>query len=268
MKSVFLGCTRFSLQILQHLLKNDLAPHLVITIPQEFSISYSDTKVKNYNYADLSSVCQKEGIPLLFVDSGQGIKLTTHREAIAAVQPDVILVMGWYYVVPRSIRELARQGAWGIHASLLPKYAGGAPLVWAILQGEKETGITLFRLGDGMDDGDIIAQKKIKINHTDTIKEVYHKATKAAQKVLVQTLKNPEKVRFTPQDPSKIEYYPQRKPEDGEIDTSWDGIRMYNFIRAQAPPYPGAFLRTKDGYKIIIEKCRLEKVNKPSSEQK
>ena len=70
-----------------------------------------------------------------------------------------MLILGWFYKVPKSIRDLSKLGAWGIHASLLPKYAGGSPLTWAIINGEKQTGITLFRLDDGIDDGDIISQK-------------------------------------------------------------------------------------------------------------
>ena len=68
-----------------------------------------------------------------------------------------MLFIGWYYIVPKSLRSLAKYGAWGIHASLLPKYAGGAPLSWAIINGEKKTGVTLFKLESGIDNGDIFS---------------------------------------------------------------------------------------------------------------
>jgi methionyl-tRNA formyltransferase len=70
-------------------------------------------------------------------------------------------------------------------------------------------------------------------------------------------LKQPEEITFTPQDKSAIKVYPQRKPEDGEINPEWPARKIYDFIRAQAPPYPGAFIRTTDGKKIIIERARL-----------
>lgn len=152
-------------------------------------------------------------------------------------------------MLPKSTRELTRYGAWGIHASLLPKYAGGAPLNWAIINGEKETGVTLFRMDDGVDDGDIISQKSFLIEFEDTINEIYQKATIASKEILNEVLLNIDNIKFKPQDKRKIEIYPQRKPDDGEIDLSKTSIEIYNFIRAQSSPYPGAFIKTVDGKK-------------------
>lgn len=260
MNIVFLGCTKFSKRILDALIKSKFKPKLVFSIPETFSISYSPERVKNYNYFDMESYCTQLGINVISIDSGKGEKTQNFVKEIKSVKPDVILVMGWYYMVPRKVRELARYGAWGIHASLLPDYAGGAPLVWAIINGESRTGVTLFRLSDGVDDGDIIDQSSFDINFTDTIKDVYEKATRHSIKILIKNLKNIEYVNFFPQDKTKIKIYPQRKPADGEIDFEKGGIEIYNFIRAQVPPYPGAYFVTKDGYKIVIEKARIEKI--------
>ncbi len=103
-------------------------------------------------------------------------------------------------MVPKAIREIPTYGAWGIHASLLPKYAGGAPLVWAIIEGEKETGITLFKMDSGVDDGDIIEQRNFPIASTDTIKEVYDKATLASKKVLSTVFSKNYILNFKKQD--------------------------------------------------------------------
>lgn len=257
MKIVFLGATQFSRELLLHLLSNDIKPERLFTIPREFNISYSDTKVRNYNYANLPEIAAQYGIACYEVESTTGKRINDYYDDLAALQPDVILVMGWYYMVPKKIRDIARYGTWGIHASLLPKYAGGAPLVWAIINGEKETGVSLFKLDDGVDDGDIIAQQVIPIAFEDSIQEVYAKVTEASKGILVSALQNIETIKFIPQDKSKIEVWPQRKPEDGEIDLSWPAERIYNFIRAQSPPYPGAFIKTADGTKIIIEKAKL-----------
>lgn len=255
---VFLGATRFSRAILEHLLKHGISVQMVFSIPREFNISYSGTKVTNYNYSDLSGICREKGIPIRYVESGSVQTLKNYHEQIRSISPDIILAMGWFYMVPREIRDLAKLGVWGIHASLLPNYAGGAPLVWAIIEGREQTGVTLFRFDDGVDDGDLIAQKKIIIKPTDTIKEVYRRATSASKSILLKTLKALPKIQFKPQDKSNIRVYPQRKPEDGQIDFAWDAVRIYNFIRAQSSPYPGAFIRTNDGHKLIIEKARLE----------
>lgn len=259
MKIVFLGCTKFSKDLLENLLENNINISAIFTIPEEFDISYSDNKVKNYNYVDFSEISKNYNIPLYFVNSSEN-KISNYKKIIEDIQPDVILVMGWYYMVPKSIREIAKYGAWGIHASLLPKYAGGAPLVWAMINGEEKTGVTLFKLDDGVDDGDIIGQVEIKIDFEDTIKEVYEKATIVSKEILYSSLINVKNIEFIKQDKSKIEVFPQRSPKDGEIDFNKSGLEIYNFIRAQAPPYPGAFFKTKDGKKIVIEKVRIEDV--------
>lgn len=97
------------------------------------------------------------------------------------------------------------------------------------INGEKETGVTLFRMEDGVDDGDLIAQTSFTIDFKDTIKEVYEKATSESKKILVSILSNINEVNFTIQDKSKIEIYPQRKPEDGEIDWNDDIENIYNY---------------------------------------
>ena len=258
MKIVFLGATKFSEEILGHLLQKEISVEAIFTIPIEFNISYSAEKVRNYNFADLVSLAEKNHIPSYQVTSEKGKKLSDFYSAIEKIKPDVILVIGWYFMVPKKIRILAKHGAWGIHASLLPSYAGGAPLVWAIINGEKETGTTLFRLDEGVDSGDIIAQEKIVIGDLDTIKEIYDKVTEASKRILLESLLAADSIQYMPQPKSDIKIYPQRKPSDGEIDLTLPGWEMYNFIRAQVPPYPGAFIRTIDGKKIIIDKVRLE----------
>lgn len=260
MRVVFFGATKFSEEILMHLLRNAVSVEAIFTIPEEFGISYSQTKVRNYNYADLPLIARSNNIPCYFVDSaGEGRKTSDYMQVIADLKPDVILVTGWYYMVTKSIRDLATYGAWGIHASMLPDYAGGAPLVWAIINGEKETGVTLFRLDDGVDDGDIIAQERIEIGPEDSIREVYNRVTEASKDMLLNVLTRPHaEIEFKAQDKTKIKVFPQRRPDDGELDLSKPAKQLYDFIRAQSAPYPGAFFRTVDGKKLIIEKARIE----------
>lgn len=259
MKVVFFGATKFSEEVLIHLIENGIIPSCLFTIPQEFSISYSSTKVKNYNYSDLEIIANENNIPCYYIESSEsGKKTNDYFDVINEIKPDVILIMGWYYMVPKKIRDIASYGAWGIHGSMLPNYAGGAPLVWAIISGESETGVTLFKLQDGVDDGDIIEQQIIKIEETDSIKEVYEKVTIVSKEILLNSLKNISKIIFKPQDKSKIKVYPQRKPQDGELDLTKTAKELYDFIRAQSSPYPGAFIKTIDGKKLIIEKARIE----------
>jgi methionyl-tRNA formyltransferase len=248
----FFGATKFSEYLLNKLLElNNIEVVSVFYIPEMFSISYSSAPVKNSNYADLKSISQFHNISSYEVDSVSGKRIQDYESIIKNQNLDVILVLGWYYMVPKSIRNLSKLGAWGIHASMLPNYAGGAPLVWAIINGEKETGVTLFKLNDGVDDGDIISQKSISIEDNDTILEVYEKAKYISAIILEEVLTNIDKIKFLPQDKSKIQVFPQRKPEDGVIDWSKNTKQIKDFIRAQSKPYPGAYTIIGDK-KVVI----------------
>lgn len=257
MRIIFLGATRFSAEILEYLLSQHIRVTCIFTIPEKFRISYSKRKVKNFNYADLSLIARRHKIKLYRIDSLRGKRISDYSDAIERIRPDVIIAAGWYYIVPKKIRDMAKYGAWGIHASLLPRYAGGAPLVWAMINGEKKAGVTLFKLSDGVDDGDIISQKSFPISLDDTVKDAYDKATVITKEILAKALKNITRIKPKPQDRSRIEVYPQRIPEDGEIDLKQNALDVYNFIRAQSFPYPGAFIRAKDDKKIIIERARI-----------
>lgn len=259
MRVIFLGCTKFSEEILKSVMAmEEIEIVAIFSIPKQFKISYADSDVVNKNYVDLSLYAKELEIPFIEINSVKGRTLNDHLELIESLKPDVTLVMGWYYMVGSKIRNLSKFGAWGIHASLLPNYAGGAPLVWAMINGEKETGVTLFRLSNGVDDGDIIAQSTISIEEEDTIKEVYEKATIASKKILSKTLVSGG-FSFTPQDKSKIRVYPQRSPEDGKIDWTWEPERIRDFIRAQSKPYPGAWTVIGDK-KVIIWSANIENI--------
>ena len=257
MKIVFFGCTKFSAEVLTYLLKNKADIRAIFSIPEYFNISYSKEKVRNSNFSDLKPIAKKNKIPFYEIDSIVGMKTSDYKSTIEAINPDLILVLGWYFMVPKVIRDIPTFGSWGIHASLLPNYAGGAPLVWAIIEGQKETGVTLFRMESGVDDGDIIAQEKFAISENDTIKEVYENATKTSLKILSTVLNEAYEIKYTKQDKTKIKIYPQRSPKDGLLDWTWDTERIKNFIRAQTKPYPGAFF-ISNGKKITIWDAKIE----------
>jgi methionyl-tRNA formyltransferase len=252
-KIIFMGCTNFSKEVLLSLLENKFTVEAIFSIPEKFRISYSKNKIKNYNYAGLNDVAKKYNIDFFEVKSSKDT--ANFYKTIHDISPDIILVVGWYYIVPRRIREIAKYGAWGIHASLLPSYRGGAPLVWAIINGEKKAGVTLFRLDDSVDSGDIIAQKSFPIDFEDTIGSVYLKATVSSKQIILNAIKDADNVRFLPQAYKSLVSYSQRKPEDGKINLGDPALKVYNFIRAQSKPYPGAFSSVM-GKKIIFWKIK------------
>lgn len=240
MRTVFFGANDLGYQCCERLLERGENLVGLFTIPREFRISYSpDAPVTNVLFRDFHELGSRYRIPVVDVTG----KMASHTDAVRELKPDLIVVIGWYYMIPRTIRELASKGCVGIHASLLPLYRGGAPLVWAMINGEREAGVTLFHFADGVDDGDVIAQKSFPIEATDTIRELLGKATRASVEIAeeyVPRIAAGTALR-TPQDHSRATVVPQRNPADGLIDWSWDAERIDRFIRAQTRPYPGAY---------------------------
>jgi len=146
-------------------------------------------------------------------------------------------------MLPMSVLRHARLGAFNMHGSLLPKYRGRAPLNWAIVKGERETGVTLHEMVEKPDAGRIVEQEAVPIGPDDTALEVFQRMTDAAQAVLERSLPALVKgaARFKPNDLSRGSYYGRRRPEDGRIDWSKSAQEIHNLVRAVAPPFPGAF---------------------------
>jgi methionyl-tRNA formyltransferase len=254
MRIVFLGANKIGYKCCKFIIEKNIADIVgILTIPKIFNISYSNTPVKNYLYKNFHIFESKYGIPVIEVTK----KMNQYQDTIKILKPDFILVIGWYYMVPKSIRDLAPLGCAGIHASLLPNYRGGAPLVWSIINGEKKTGVTFFYLSDGVDNGDIIAQEEFIITKRDNINKILNKAEKASINILKNYLPliAEGKAPRIQQNNSLATIYPQRKPEDGKIDWSKSIFEIYNFIRAITKPYPGAFTFIENE-KIIIWKAQ------------
>jgi methionyl-tRNA formyltransferase len=222
----------------------------ILGTPQRVRLAAGESRRISTHF-DFAPLAARRGWPLALVDGPEEASGCTAR--VRGWRPELILVLGWYFKVPREIRELAERGCLGIHASLLPKYRGGAPIPWAIIQGETRTGVTLFHLDDELDAGDVVAQSAFAIEADDTCATVYAKAEAASIDILKQTL--PALADGTaprrPQDSAEATWFPQRRPEDGLIDWSWDARRLRNFIRAQTHPYPGAFYY-QGGEKVTV----------------
>ena len=165
------------------------------------------------------------------------------ERAVAQAKPDLIFSLYYRSMLPMSVLRHARLGAFNMHGSLLPKYRGRAPLNWAILKGERETGVTLHEMVEKPDAGRIVDQQAVPIGPDDTAVEVFHRMTDAAEAVLKRSLPAVVKgqVQFKPNDLSRGSYYGRRRPEDGRIDWSKSAQEIHNLVRAVAPPFPGAF---------------------------
>ncbi len=162
---------------------------------------------------------------------------------IEALAPDYVLSLYYRSLLEERLLALGRWGALNMHGSLLPKYRGRAPINWAILRGESETGATLHYMVRKPDAGPIIDQERVPIGIDDTALSVSLAVADAAVRVLTRSLPRlaagPPAARAM--DLSQGSYFGGRRPEDGRIDWAWPASRLHNLIRAVAPPFPGAF---------------------------
>ena len=170
---------------------------------------------------------------------------------------------GYSRIVKKKFLEIPKYGCINLHASLLPDYRGAAPLNWALINGEKNIGLSIYFVDDGIDTGPIISQEIIRVSIKDNIMNVLKKTLKIYPKILLQVCDDIENrtVIAKPQDREDGSYFTKRFPKDGRIDwESMTDFQVYNLIRALTHPYPGAFFYYK-GNKVFVWEAKLEKRN-------
>ena len=176
---------------------------------------------------------------------------------VASARPQMIFSFYYRAMLPAEVLALAPRGAFNMHGSLLPQFRGRAPTNWAVLMGATETGATLHEMVAKPDAGPIVDQSAVPILPDDTARQVFDKVTVAAEQVLWRSL--PGLLAGTaprhPNDIAQGSYFSGRKPEDGRIDFGQPAARVYNLIRAVAPPYPGAFADLA-GRRLVVAAAR------------
>ena len=203
-------------------------------------VTHADSPGETIWFASVAATAAEYGIPLTAPDDPNTADLATR---ISAHAPDFLFSFYYRRMLKPPLLAAARHGALNMHGSLLPHYRGRAPVNWAVLHGERETGATLHYMTAKPDRGDIVAQTAVPILPDDTAREVFDKVTVAAEMTLDRVL--PALVAGTAprvaQDPAAGSYFGGRRPEDGAIDWNRDAATVHNLVRAVAPPYPGAF---------------------------
>jgi methionyl-tRNA formyltransferase len=169
-------------------------------------------------------------------------------EQVAADRPDVIFSLYFRYMIPMTVLSLARQGAFNLHGSLLPRYRGRAPVNWVLVNGETETGVTLHHMVAKADAGGIVDQERVAIAIDDTALTLFRKLEAAAALLLDRALPRLRDgtARAVPMDLAAGSYFGGRTPDDGRIAWEWPALRVYNLVRAVTHPYPGAFTSVGD----------------------
>jgi methionyl-tRNA formyltransferase len=164
-------------------------------------------------------------------------------ERVRAAHPDFLFSFYYRQMLGEPLLAVAARGAYNMHGSLLPAYRGRAPVNWAVLRGERETGATLHAMTAQADAGGIVDAQAVPILDDDTAIEVFRKVNVAAELTLARAL--PGLLNGTsvlrPQDPSQGSYYGRRTPADGAIEWRRGVAAVHNLVRAVAPPYPGAY---------------------------
>lgn len=196
-------------------------------------------------FRSVAELAARHGIP---VHTPEAINTPQWRSKISALHPDLILSFYYRHMIATDILDSARLGAFNMHGSLLPKYRGRAPVNWAIVNGERATGVTLHRMVARADAGDIVDQQAVTIGPTDSVRDLYPRIVAAARAVLARQLDNllAGTAPHNAQDEAQASYFGGRRPEDGRIDWSWPAQRVFNLIRAVTHPYPGAFTDVAD----------------------
>jgi methionyl-tRNA formyltransferase len=175
------------------------------------------------------------------------VKEEAFQEVVEGLHPDLFVVVAYGQIFPKSVLHIPRYGAVNVHASLLPRYRGAAPIAWAILRGEKVTGITTMVMDEGMDTGDILLQAEVPIGREETCENLHDRLAPLGAQLLSKTIGRMKAgdLGGIPQDHSKATYAPPLKKEDGHIHWEREAGEIDRQVRA-FNPWPGAFTKWGD----------------------
>ncbi|MYT99052.1 MULTISPECIES: methionyl-tRNA formyltransferase [unclassified Streptomyces] len=233
MRVVMFGYQTWGHRTLQALLDSE---HDVVTVVTHPRSEHAYEKIWSDSVADLA---EKHGIPVIIRNRPDGELLDRLKE----VAPDIIVANNWRTWLPPEIYNLPVHGTLNIHDSLLPAYAGFSPLIWALINGEPEVGVTAHLMDEELDAGDIVVQRSVAVGPTDTSTDLFHRTVDLIAPVTTEALGliASGRTEFTPQDRSRASFFHKRAEEDIRIDWNWPAENLERLIRAQSAPYPSAF---------------------------
>ena len=217
--------------------------------------THQDDPEEKIWFSSVAELAREESIPV-FTASTLGEE---EYKLFVALKPDVIFSFYYRRMIPERFLKIPHRGAFNMHGSLLPKYRGRAPINWAVLKGEKETGATLHHLIKEADGGPIVGQEKVPILFEDTALDVTKKVADAARLLLSRNLDSiaSGKAWKIPQKEEDATYFGKRTAADGQIEWENAAVDIHNLVRAVTHPFPGAFT-FGEGKKLFIWKARPE----------
>ncbi len=233
MRIVFFGFQTWGYKTLQALIAMDHEVVLAVSHPS------SEESYKAIWSAPVDELAREHGIPLHLTETvdAETIDLVKHAD------PDVIVVNSWYYRMPAELYDLPPHGTLNFHDSLLPRFTGFSPVLWALISGASEFGLTVHRMDDGLDTGDILVQRSLPIGPTDTGTELVLRGMDLIPGALSEALTalNSGTAVWRPQNKAERTYFHKRSERDSLIDWNWPADDTARFVRALSDPYPRAF---------------------------
>jgi methionyl-tRNA formyltransferase len=231
---IFMGTPQFAVPALKALHENDLNVALVVTQPDR-----PKGRGRKLTPSPVKEAAMNLGYSIVQPPSVRTTEFSNH---IKKNNPDFIVVVAFGHIIPKTILSLPKIATINIHASLLPKYRGSAPIQWAIINREKKTGVTTMLLDEGMDTGDILLSSELEISSDDTSGTLHDRLANLGADLLIQTLNDFETGSIIPisQDHTQATYAPLLKKDDGRMNWNLSADLLEAFIRGMTP-WPGAF---------------------------
>jgi methionyl-tRNA formyltransferase len=233
MRVVSFGFQTWGFKTLRALIDLDHEVVLAVTHPA------SEESYKAIFSESVEQLARDHGIPVHLTDRVDAETIDRVKRA----EPDVIVVNSWYSWMPPELYNLPPHGTLNLHDSLLPKFTGFSPVLWALISGESEFGLTVHRMDDGLDTGDILIQHSLPIGPTDTGTELVTRGMELIPGALRDALTALESgtAVWRPQNKAERTYFHKRSERDSLIDWSWPAEDLERFVRALSDPYPRAF---------------------------
>lgn len=254
-KTIFIGTPDFGLPSFKALIKDDF-------FEISAAITRPDKKIgrkRELNEPPIKKEALKNKIKVF-----QPFKIIDAFEMIKNINPDLMVVIAYGEIIPEKILNLPKHGAVNIHGSLLPKYRGAACVQAAILNNDKESGITIMQMEKGLDCGPILHKEKIKIDDCETVESLYNKLSLLAGKIIIKTLKKYIKGEIKPSKQKDCEatYIKKICKDDGEININKSAKEIERLVRAMTP-WPGAYFKKNNKIiKVIEVNPKIKKINK------
>jgi len=249
---VFFGTPSFSLPTLRSLLEGPDEVVGVVTQPDR-----EKGRGRKIVISPVKELAFQSGVALF---QPEKVKEEAFQEAMKGLRPDLFVVVAYGQILPKSVLQIPRYGAVNVHASLLPRYRGAAPIAWAILRGEEVTGLTTMVMDEGMDTGDILLQTEVQIGAQETCEDLHDRMAPLGAQLLSWTIEKMKAgdLQAVPQDHSKATDAPPLKKEDGHIRWEEQAEEIDRQVRA-FNSWPGAFTKWKNRLLKIYRGEKREK---------